>query len=179
MTSTAARFTSKQRRDVKAAILQPARHVRAHSANSNKSDVHIFLSLGRATLRGADRITARLDRVSPYRFAKNGLSLFFFSHSRQRAVPGTNNRLLRQRQNFLAIVSQCVLVGNIAAAHRAGKKRIAHDRDRAGKPGDDKRHSAGRMTRGQPRLDFERAHSKAFSFRDSFRTLCRLRSSEM
>jgi hypothetical protein len=27
-------------RDVKTAVLQPARHVRAHSTNSNETDIH-------------------------------------------------------------------------------------------------------------------------------------------
>ena len=36
------------RRDMKSAILQPPRHVRAHPANANKTDVHvIFAKLGR------------------------------------------------------------------------------------------------------------------------------------
>ena len=30
------------RRDVKTAVLQPARHVRAHSTNSDESDIHVL-----------------------------------------------------------------------------------------------------------------------------------------
>ena len=86
-------------------------------------------------------------------------------------MPRANDRLVRQRQDFLAIVSQRVLVGNIPAAHRAGKKRVAHNRDRAGKSGDDISHPARRMARGQSRLDFQRSHPKAFSFRYRFRSL--------
>ncbi len=45
-------------------------------------------------------------------------------------MTGTNYRVVRQSQNFFEIIFDRVRVGNTAAAHRPGEKRIADDRDR-------------------------------------------------
>ena len=68
--------------------------------------------------------------------------LLLFAHARHRPVPGTNDCLVGQRQNFLEIISQCVFVGNGSATHRAGKKRVANDGNRPGETSRDESHSA-------------------------------------
>src|SRR5437773_7916307 len=88
-------------------------------------------------------------------------------------MPGTNDRFFRERENFLAIISQRVFVGNVAAAHRTGKERVADDGYRSSEAGDDVGYSAARMARGQARLDFQRADFEAFAFRDRLRALFR------
>ena len=64
------------------------------------------------------------------------------SHSGYRAMAGTNDCLVRQRQNFLEIISNCVVVGNGLATHLAGKKRVANDGNRPGETSHDESHSA-------------------------------------
>src|SRR5437762_4959772 len=62
---------------------------------------------------------------------KERIVLFLFSNRRHRSVTRANDRLIRQRQNFLEIIPQRIIVGNVSTSHRAGKKRIAYDCDRA------------------------------------------------
>jgi hypothetical protein len=85
----------------------------------------------------------------------------------------TNDRLIRQGQNFLAVVSERVFVGDVAATHRAGKERVADDCNRPSKAGNDVGYPAGRMTGGQARFDFQGAGFKMFSFRDRLRAFLR------
>ena len=75
------------RGDVKSAILQSARHVRAHPADANETNVHIILIQEGRRLRPS---------------AKERIVLFLFANGRHRPVPGTNDRFVRQGQNFLA-----------------------------------------------------------------------------
>ena len=100
-----------------------------------------------------------LQEICP---AKKRIVLFFFANRRHRAVPGTNNRFVRQSQNFLEIVFDRVLVGNTSAAHRAGEKRIAHNRDRPRETVHHKSHAARGMTPGQARFDFQFADAENF-----------------
>src|ERR1700737_2044172 len=51
----------------------------------------------------------------------------FLADRRHWAMTRTQNCFLRQRQDLFEIVSHRVFVGNVAAAHRSGEKRIAHD----------------------------------------------------
>src|SRR5205823_8685656 len=61
---------------------------------------------------------------------KKWIVLFFFSNRRHRSVTRTNDGLIGQRQDFLEIIPQRIIVGNVSTTHRAGKKRIAYDCDR-------------------------------------------------
>ena len=44
----------------------------------------------------------------------------------QRPVSGTNDRIVGQAENLLAIGAQRFFVGNCASAHRRGKKYVTH-----------------------------------------------------
>src|SRR5437773_11007005 len=79
---------------------------------------------------------------------KKRIVLFFFSNRRHRSVTRTNDRLIRQRQDFLEIISQGIIIGSVSTTHRAGKKRIAYDRDRAGESRDNVSHAARGMPPG-------------------------------
>src|SRR5207237_10359973 len=100
---------------------------------------------------------------------EEGIMLLLFAHARHRPVPGTNDCLVGQRQNFLEIISQCVFVGNGSATHRAGKKRVANDGNRPDETSRDESHSARGMSPSQPRFDVDLANAKSFSFADLFR----------
>src|SRR5438067_12690983 len=76
---------------------------------------------------------------------KKRIVFLLFAHARYWSVTGTNDRLVGQCQNFLEVILHGVFVGHAPAAHRAGKKRVAHDGDRSGKPVHNESHSAGRM----------------------------------
>src|SRR2546427_10505032 len=93
---------------------------------------------------------------------KERIVFFFLAHACHRAVTGTNDRFIRQVQNFLEIVSNRVLVGNGPATHRAGKKRVADDRNRSGETSHNERHSSRRMSPGQPCFDVDLADGKFF-----------------
>src|SRR5215468_5166408 len=84
-----------------------ARHVRTHSPNSNETDVH-----------------AALESSS-----KKWIMRFFFAHRSHGAVTRANNCVVRKRQDFFEIILQRVIVGNVSAAHRSRKERIAYYRD--------------------------------------------------
>src|ERR1700752_617620 len=49
--------------------------------------------------------------------SKERIVLFLLTHRRHRAVPWANDGFVRQRQDFLEIISQRVLVRDISAAH--------------------------------------------------------------
>src|SRR6266700_8361597 len=100
---------------------------------------------------------------------EEGIMPLLLSHSGHRAMAGTNDCLVRQRQNFLEIISNCVVVGNGPATHRAGKKRVANDSNRPPEASYDKSHSTGRMSPSQSRFDVDLANAKVFSFVDLFR----------
>ena len=74
----------KQGGDMKAAILQAARHVRAHPSDTNKTDIHDLLSLDLS--------------------CKKWVLALLFAHRRERAMAGTKDRLVRQGQDFLKLL---------------------------------------------------------------------------
>src|SRR4029453_2745682 len=90
----------------------------------------------------------------------------FLSDGGQRPVPRTDDRLLRQRQDFFPIVSQSVLIRNIPAAHGARKKRVTHHGNGSLQSGYDVGDPAGRMSGRQSRLNLERSDLKTFSLGD-------------
>src|SRR5206468_4242997 len=98
------------------------------------------------------------------------IALFLFAHCRHRAGSWANDRLVGQREYFLEIVSQRILVRHVSASHRSGKERVAHNCDRAREPGHHIRHSARRMTPRQSGIDFQIAERKSFSLINNLRT---------
>src|SRR6266480_4057889 len=83
---------------------------------------------------------------------KKWIVRFLFTHRGHGTVTRTNDRFIRQGQNFLEIVLERIIVGNVAATHGAGEKRIADDRDWPGETGHHVRHSPARVAPGQPRI---------------------------
>src|SRR4029077_7849186 len=63
---------------------------------------------------------------------KERIVSLLFPDARHWPGTGTNDRFCRQGQNFLEIFSNRVFVINGPATHRAGKKRVANDRNRSG-----------------------------------------------
>ena len=95
--------------------------------------------------------------------------LLFLADGGERAVAGTKNGFVRQGQDFLEVVSDRVWIGDVPAAHRAGEKRIAHDRHRTCESSHDEGHAAGRMPPGETRFDLESADRKFLSLVDRLR----------
>src|SRR5205823_7932512 len=113
---------------MKSAIRQTPRHVRAHSANTNETDVHILISVGRRSAEPPRYPCATLARQSlalpaPYSNSshKKRIVRLLLSHCCHRTMTGTDDGLVGQRQNFFHIVFQRLFERNISAAHRAGK----------------------------------------------------------
>ena len=90
--------------------------------------------------------------------------LLLFTNGRHRPVTRTNDCVVRQRENLLEIILHRVRIGNAAAAHRSGKKRIADKRNGMRETGNNEGGAAGRMSPGQTRFDIEFADLKSFSF---------------
>ena len=109
-------------------------------------------------------------------FREKRIVPFFLAHSRHRPVSGQTIVSSGNVRIFSRLFRNASSIGNVAAAHRAGKKRIAHDRHRTGKTRHDKSHPARRMTRGQSRIDLERSEPKTFSFLDRLRAVYRFRA---
>ena len=80
----------------------------------------------------------------------------------------TNDRFIRQRKDFLEIVFQRLVIGNVPTTHGAREKRIAHDRDRARETGHHIGHSAARVTPGQSGIDLQIAKLETFPLLDCF-----------
>ena len=85
--------------------------------------------------------------------AKNGLCSFSSPTVVIGPCPGQMIVSLGNVRIFSTIILYRIAVGNVAAAHRSGKKRVAHDRDGMRESGHDECRSAGRMSPGQSRFD--------------------------
>src|SRR5437868_2947056 len=59
----------------------------------------------------------RDDKGISYPSCKKRIGPFLFPHRRDRSVPRTDDRLVRQRQDLFDIISQRVLIRHISAAH--------------------------------------------------------------
>src|SRR5258708_27850753 len=114
-------------------------------------------------LRPSSFVLRHLDLASNFPY-KEWVMLFLFTHARHRPMTRTNDRVIRQGQDLLEIISHRVFVGSGPAAHRAGKKRVADDGNRSVETIRDKRHSSRRMSPGQSRFDVDLADAKLFSF---------------
>ena len=161
--------------DVEFPVLQSTRHVCAHSSDSDKTDVHTSLTV---CCNSAD-LQRTLIRAGPEQSHFPGeerIVRFFLANACHRTVPRTNDGFVRQSQNFFQIVPNGIFVGNVAAAHRAGKKRIADNRDGLRQAGHDIGHSAGRMSPGRSRLDLEFANIEMLAFLRSVPRPARIRA---